>query len=188
MDNDCVQRVTDSFSELAQIKVTDVHTERLPGAPSGLVLDPFNEEETVRLMDKDQVVPNDPIISNKWRWRSVLKLLILLSTESFDFLPHKTSINGYSCLCCRWDGYAPRGLPDAIDASYESLDYTETSSILRRYKDARSPRLWAKERWMDFRRYLIGLAINPVIFFLLVQKVKIVLHVLALSVIYRTVQ
>jgi len=130
MDNDCVQRVTDSFSELAQIKVTDVHTERLPGAPSGLVLDPFNEEETVRLMDKDQVVPNDPIISNKWRWR--------------------------------WDGYAPRGLPDAIDASYESLDCAETSSILRRYKDARSPRLWAKERWMDFRRYLIVLIIGPI--------------------------
>ena len=81
MDNDCVQRVTDSFSELAQIKVTDVHTERLPGAPSGLVLDPFNEEETVRLMDKDQVVPNDAIISNKWRWRSVLKLLIFLWTN-----------------------------------------------------------------------------------------------------------
>ena len=83
MDNDCVQRVTDSFSELAQIKVTAAHTERLPGAPSGLVLDPFNEEETVRLMDKDQVVPNDPIISNKWRWRYVL-MLPFYWTELFD--------------------------------------------------------------------------------------------------------
>ena len=62
---------------------------------------------------------------------------------------------------CRWEGYAPRGLPDTVDASYESLDYVETSSILRRYMDARTPQLWASERWMSMKRYLIVLIIGP---------------------------
>ena len=64
---------------------------------------------------------------------------------------------------CRWEGYAPRGLPDTVDASYESLDYVETSSILRRYMDARTPQLWASERWMSMKRYLIVLIIGPLV-------------------------
>ena len=36
----------------------------------------------------------------------------------------------------KWGGYLPPGLPETVDASYESFDYFGTNSVLRRYKDA----------------------------------------------------
>ena len=36
----------------------------------------------------------------------------------------------------KWHGYLPPGLPETVDASYESYDYFGTNSDLRRYKDA----------------------------------------------------
>ena len=78
-------------------------------------------------------------------------------------MPGGSRVTAFECfeMQCRWEGYAPRGLPDTVDASYESLDYVETSSILRRYMDARTPQLWASERWMSMKRYLIVLIIGP---------------------------
>ena len=35
-----------------------------------------------------------------------------------------------------WIGRLPPGLPETVDASYESFDYFGTNSVLKRYKDA----------------------------------------------------
>ena len=49
---------------------------------------------------------------------------------------HSKQLNSNFIFQEKWDGYLPPGLPETVDASYESFDYFGTNSVLRRYKDA----------------------------------------------------
>ena len=57
------------------------------------------------------------------------------------------------------NGYFEDWMPDTIDATHESFDYTETSSILRRYKDVKISRFYLKQLLVGAQRYMVVIAI-----------------------------
>ena len=64
--------------------------------------------------------------------------MFIIQLNDFDHTSHSDSkhLNLSFIFQEQWDGYLPPGLPETVDASYESFDYFGTNSVLRRYKDA----------------------------------------------------